>query len=105
MRSLILMLVLLLSSACTAMVLGGGSSAPTPGGTAASSDAAIAANIREHFASDSTLAAYNLGVRSYSGNVTLTGAVKNYVAREQAGRLAKATNGVRTVTNQIVVEN
>ncbi len=105
MRILVLMLALALTSACTAMVLGGGSSAPAQSGTTASFDAAIAANIREHFASDSTLAAYNVGVRSDSGNVTLTGTVENYVAREQASRLAKATNGVKSVTNQIVVEN
>lgn len=105
MRILLLMLALALNSGCTAMVLGGGSSAPAQSGAAANSDAAIATGVREHFASDSTLATYNLGVRSYSGNVTLTGSVDNYVAREQAGRLAKATAGVKTVSNQIVVEN
>lgn len=87
------------------MVLGGGSKTATAGGEMASADAGISARIQGVFASDSTLAGYNLGVRTYSGNVTLTGSVENYLAREQAGRLAKATSGVRTVTNQIVVEN
>ena len=105
MRSLVLLVALGLVSGCTAMVLGGGSGGSTASGSTTTADAGISARIREVFASDSTLAAYNLGVRTYSGNVTLSGSVKNYVAREQAGRLAKATTGVRTVTNQIVVEN
>ncbi len=105
MRILLLLLALAWISGCTAMVLGNGSSAPVRTGTTASADSAIATRIHEHFASDATIAAYNLGVRSYSGNVTLTGSVNSYVAREQAGRLAKATAGVKTVSNQIVVEN
>lgn len=104
MRILIVVLVLVFAGGCTAMVLGGGSST-NPAGATTGADAEITAKIRQHFASDSTIAAYNLGIRTYAGNVTLTGKVENYVAREQAGRLAKATTGVRTVTNQIVVEN
>lgn len=99
------LLTFLLVSGCSAMVLGGGSSSTGVTAGQSGSDTAIAAQIRRYFASDSTMAAYNIGVRSISGNVTLTGKVENYVAREQAGRLAKATNGVISVTNQIVVEN
>lgn len=105
MRLSALLLTTMLVSACTAMVLGGGSTGASSGSAQSASDVEIAAQIRGHFAADSTVAAYNIGVRSIAGNVTLNGKVDNYMAREQAGRLAKATNGVRSVSNQIVVEN
>jgi osmotically-inducible protein OsmY len=44
-------------------------------------------------------------VRTYEGTVTLTGTVGSFVARDQAGRIAKQTSGVKNVNNQIVVED
>ncbi len=105
MRLITLLLTMVLVSGCTALVLGGGSTGSGSGSSHSRSDAQITAQIRGHFAADSTVAAYDIGVRSIAGNVTLNGTVDDYMAREQAGRLAKATSGVKTVTNQIVVEN
>jgi osmotically-inducible protein OsmY len=48
---------------------------------------------------------FRVGVRTYKGTVTLSGAVGSYVARERALDLAKGTTGVITVNNQIVVED
>jgi osmotically-inducible protein OsmY len=47
---------------------------------------------------------FNINVRTYKGIVTLTGSVGNYVARNQAGSIAKASTGVEIVNNQIVVD-
>ena len=105
MRLMAVLLTVILVTGCTALVLGGGSAGSGSGSSHSSLDAQIAAQIRGHFAADSTVAAYDIGVRSIAGNVTLNGKVDDYMAREQAGRLAKATSGVKTVTNQIVVEH
>lgn len=104
MRLTAVLATLLLISGCTAMMLGGGSTGSGAGNHQSSTDARITSQIRGSLAADSTVAAFDIGVRSIAGNVTLNGKVDNYMAREQAGRLAKAASGVRTVTNQIVVE-
>lgn len=105
MRLTAVLATLLLVSGCTALMLGGGSSGSGAASGQDGSDARIAAQIRSNLAADASVAAFDIGVRSIAGNVTLNGRVDNYRAREQAGRLAKATSGVRTVTNQIVVEH
>ena len=68
------------------------------------SDSAITSEIQGKYGADSGVSMFNIGVRTHSGIVTLTGSVANYVARDQAGRIAKATTGVTAVNNQIVVE-
>jgi osmotically-inducible protein OsmY len=45
------------------------------------------------------------GVDTKSGTVTLIGSAENAQARELAGRLAKNTDGVVAVNNQLVVKN
>lgn len=106
MRITAILLIVLLMSGCAAMVLGNGSSNGASRTSASgASDASISKQVEANFAADATLGQFNLSARSYSGSVILSGSVDNYIAREQAGKLAKATNGVRAVTNQIVVEN
>jgi len=83
-----------LLSGCTALVVGGAST----GGYQAGKDERSSAVL----ASDSAI--FNINVRAYKGIVTLTGSVGDYVARNQAGSIAKATTGVEVVNNQIVVE-
>ncbi len=107
MRSGIIVLALLSLSGCTALVVGGASSGGYQNNRnpeVLASDSAIAAEIRGQYSADSAVRPYNITVRSHSGVVTLTGAVANYVARDQAGKIAKATRGVTAVNNQIVVQ-
>lgn len=108
MRFGISVLALLLMSGCTALVVGGG----TAGGyqdarkpEVVASDSAITTEIKGKYSADSGVSMFNIGVRTHSGIVTLTGTVATYVARDQAGRIAKASTGVIAVNNQIVVEN
>ena len=109
MRFGISVLLLVLLSGCTALVVGGSSA----GGysnkdqrqqAVIASDTAITADITGKYRVDSAVSMFNINVRTYKGIVTLTGLVGNYVARDQAGSLAKATKGVEVVNNQIIVE-
>ena len=107
MRFGITVLAMFFLAGCTALVVGGGTSggyqdARKP--EVVASDSAITIEIQGKYAADSGVSMFNIGVRTHSGIVTLTGTVANYVARDQAGRIAKATTGVTAVNNQIVVE-
>jgi hypothetical protein len=107
MRFGITVLAMFLLAGCTALVVGGGTSggyqdARKP--EVVASDSAITNEIKGRYGADSGVSMFNIGVRTHSGIVTLTGTVANYVARDQAGRIAKATTGVTAVNNQIVVE-
>jgi hyperosmotically inducible protein len=107
--SLILLSVLFLSG-CSALAAGGSSGDYQQGGSqrssgVVSSDNAITASIEAEFAADSLVRGFNLGVRTYKGTVTLTGAVGSLVAREQAVLLARNTSGVVAVNNQINIED
>lgn len=104
MQSFILLTMLVLMSGCTAMVLGGGSAGNSQTTVTSTTDATISARVRSQLAADTALSAFDFSVRSHSGAVILGGSVDSHIAREQAARVAKATDGVRSVTNQIVVE-
>ena len=107
MRSGIIVLALLSLSGCTALVVGGASSGGYQNDRkqeVLASDSAITAEIKGKYSSDSAVSMFNITVRSYSGVVTLTGTVANYIARDQAGKIAKASKGVTAVNNQIVVQ-
>jgi len=111
MRLGLVLLALIVLPACTAMVLGG----TAAGGyqpaiderepAVATSDSTISAKINGRYGADPVVDDFNIGVRTYKGTVTLTGTVGNFVARDQAGRIAKDTAGVVIVNNQIVVED
>lgn len=106
MRLVLLPMVLLLSG-CTAMLLGGNGGAQPAGGertTAASAaDSATTAAVRERLAADSMLGRYRLGIETWQGRVTLTGAVDTYAARSRAAALARQVDGVASVNNRIRV--
>jgi osmotically-inducible protein OsmY len=44
-----------------------------------------------------------IGIRTVSGNVTLTGTVGSYPARDKAVNIANGTSGVKSVDNRIAV--
>jgi hyperosmotically inducible protein len=110
MRYLVILLSVLLLSGCTALVVGGAAAGGYQLGkderepSVVASDSAITSKIKAKYVADSLVSVFNIGVRTYEGKVTLSGTVGSHVARDQALDLARSTSGVRTVTNQIVVE-
>ena len=110
MRLGLIILSLLLLQGCTALVVGGaavggyqlGKDEREPAVVA--SDSAITTKIKSKYAVDSTVSVFNISVRTYEGTVTLSGTVGSFVVRDQAGRLATETKGVKIVNNQIVVQ-
>ena len=104
MQSIPILLSLVLLLGFTAMVLGGGSAGRSKTSAASSSDAKTSAKVRSQLTAGKSLSGFDLSVRSHSGAVILGGSVDNHIAREPAGCLAKATDGIRSFTNQIVVE-
>jgi len=107
----IILPALLLLSGCTALVVGGAGVGGNQLGTderepaVVAADSAITTKIKGKYVADSTVSVFNIGVRTYEGTVTLTGTVTSYVARDQAGRIANETGGVKIVHNQIVVDD
>ncbi len=104
MRLAFVLLLLMMLTGCTAMVLGNGSSGGAAPSASSVADGAVVARVKEALQADLALRISNLSVRSYSGAVILSGTATTQADREKAARLAKATAGVKTVTNQILVE-
>jgi len=73
------------------------------GCTKAPNDAELTSDIQSRIASDSGLAGKQLGVKSESGTVTLTGTVDNDTQREAAARYASSEPGVKQVINNLQV--
>ena len=91
------------------MMSGGGSSYGTDDGTERSAtekarDANISAAIRSRYAADPAVSTYAIGVQTVNGDVTLTGTVGSYAARNQAYRIARQVDGVNVVINRLSVE-
>ena len=84
-----------------ALLLGFGCSSPTDKN--AVSDAVIASGVRNQLVGDSELAGYPITVDVVKGNVTLRGQVDRSGQRESAERLARAVDGVESVSNRIFV--
>jgi len=109
-RTLAIMSLLMLSG-CTALVVGGAAAGDSQFGkderqpSVVALDSSITSEVKAKFVADAVVSAFNIRVRTYEGRVTLSGTVGSYVARDQAFDLAKSTSGVKTVTNQIVVED
>ena len=111
MRRLIILLSLLTLSGCTALAIGGagvvgyqlGKDSRPP--SVVTSDSAITTKIKGKYTADDVVSVFNIGVRTYEGTVTLTGAVGSINARDRAESLARGTNGVAAVNNQITIED
>jgi hyperosmotically inducible protein len=69
----------------------------------AQTDAGITTNVKTRLAADDTVKAYQVDVDTRNGVVTLSGDVESAAAKEQAIRIARDTNGVRDVIDQIHV--
>jgi hyperosmotically inducible protein len=111
MRMMIAVLMLLSLSGCTAMLIGGAAVGGYQLGkddrepAVVASDSAITTKIKGKYVADSIVSVFKIGVHTYESTVTLTGLVGSFVARDQAGKLAKETGGVTAVNNQVVVED
>ena len=110
MRAILILLVSLALTGCTAMMVGGGASGQRTGddgrtASVAAADSAITTKIRSKYVADSVVNVFNIGIRTYRGTVTLTGTVGSILARDRAASLARQTDGVRVVNNQIMIED
>jgi hyperosmotically inducible protein len=70
---------------------------------ACSSDAGITAKVKTKLAADSTIKASDIKVETKNHIVTLTGNVDNEAARSQAVALARGTDGVSDVVENLTV--
>lgn len=66
-------------------------------------DAGITTNVKTKMAADDTVKAYQIEVDTRNGVVTLTGDVETVAAKTEAVRIARETDGVRDVIDQIQV--
>jgi hyperosmotically inducible protein len=65
------------------------------------SDAWIVTKVKSQLAADPEVNSFNIDVDALQGEVTLSGVVTDDRAREEAERIARATEGVRSVRNEI----
>ena len=66
-------------------------------------DAGITTNVKTKMAADDTVKAYQIDVDTQNGVVTLKGDVDSVAAKSQAVEIARTTEGVRNVVDQIQV--
>jgi osmotically-inducible protein OsmY len=111
MRLILILLVSIAFTGCTAMMVGGGSTAGYPAGndertaTDVAADAAITSKVMSKHAADPVVSVFEISVRTYAGTVTLSGTVGSIRARDRAIWLARETEGVKAVNNQILIED
>jgi hyperosmotically inducible protein len=69
----------------------------------AQTDAGITTSVKSRLAADDTVKAYAIDVDTREGVVTLTGTVETTAAKEQAVQVARGTEGVVNVVDNITV--
>src|ERR1700741_5261 len=67
------------------------------------SDPGITTAVKTKLAEDDTVKAYQIDVDTANGVVTLKGTVETPAAKDQAVTIARNTNGVRDVVDQLMV--
>lgn len=70
----------------------------------AASDSAVTAKVKSKLATNSETSAIKIGVETNAGVVTLSGTVPTDAEKNKAEQIAKNTNGVKSITNKIVVD-
>ena len=66
-------------------------------------DAGITTKVKSAFAEDSTVAATSISVETLNGTVQLSGFAKSQAEKNRAAEIARKTEGVKSVKNDIVV--
>lgn len=66
-------------------------------------DATITTRVKAKFAEDKSVGAMSIGVETVQGVVQLSGFAKSGTEKQQAEKLTRATPGVKSVRNDIVV--
>src|SRR5438309_296210 len=66
-------------------------------------DSAITAKVKAKLAADSQTSAIKIGVETKNGTVTLSGTVPTTTEKDEADKVAKNTEGVKRVVNDITV--
>ena len=69
----------------------------------AQTDAGITTNVKSKMAADDNVKAYQIDVDTSNGVVTLSGDVDSSLAKERAEQIARTTDGVRDVVDNITV--
>jgi len=69
-----------------------------------STDAGITTRVKAQFAADATVNAYEINVTTNRGVVTLEGDVDSAAAKAQAVQIARTTEGVKDVVDQLVID-
>jgi osmotically-inducible protein OsmY len=67
-------------------------------------DSTITASVKSKMAADTTVPAMKINVDTKDGVVTLTGEVEDAAAKSKAETIAKGVEGVKSVTNNIIVK-
>jgi len=102
-------MLMMILPACTSMLLGNASggdgnvSTDTRSGSQVAADNTISSTIRRKLSADTMVSKYAIGIRTVDSNVTLSGTVGSFPARDRAVQIATDTDGVRNVRNQIMV--
>ena len=110
MRVLVFLVFVITSSGCSGLMVGGGSSGNSAAeeeraaSLAEATDTATANKVKQNFAADAELGGQVIYVSASAGMVRLSGSVASYAARENAEKIAMATDGVKAVENKITVE-
>ena len=68
------------------------------------SDSSLTQIVRSALESESSLDARKIDVENKSGNIQLHGSVESSEQREKAGRIAGAVGGVRSVQNNLTID-
>ena len=79
----------------------------TPAGRTAGEvvdDATISTKVKGALLNDENISGFAISVKTFEGEVTLTGAVDNERQRRRAGDLARSVDGVRQVNNLIKIQ-
>jgi len=67
-------------------------------------DSGVTTKVKAKFAQDDLVKAHEINVTTHEGVVTLSGEVETNAARQQALRLARETEGVTNVVDELKVE-
>lgn len=81
-----------------------GQTAQNAPGSQPTSDAAITAAVKNNLMADTAVGASNINVNTKDGVVSLTGSVKNQAEKDNAVRIARQTNGVRDVQDNLTIQ-